>query len=80
MLHHQAKSHNTLAELVEEPGEDGVDNVVDDVLVAKEELLMMGHMFGMVDACIVQNSHREEDTVAPSAADLNKSSMQDDDM
>ena len=53
MLHLQATSHNTLAELVEEPDEDGVDNVVDDVLVAKEELLMMGHMFGMVEACIV---------------------------
>lgn len=80
MLHYQATSHNTLAELVEEPGEDGVDNAVDDVLVAKEELLMMGHMnmFGMVDACIVQNN-REEDTVA-SAADLNKNSMLADDM
>jgi len=57
-------SHNTLAELVEEPDEDGVDNVVVVVVsvAAKEELLMMGHMFGMVDACIVQNNHREEDT------------------
>lgn len=79
MLHLQATSHNTLAELVEEPDEDGVDNAADDVLVAKEELLMMGHMFGMVDACIVQNNHREEDTVA-SVVDLNKNSMLDDDM